>query len=278
MDETRLKNAVQEILTHESVSRDAGISKEVQGSYNALISSGEQAVPYVVSALNECARGRISGMWWYGAEELCKLLAHIGTASAKEALLTILRTDSNIMEFDRVRSLVVERISSFNDPDVIPVLLEASKVPHAPILAINKAIEALGGTKPATPETIILDGKKITDDVAAIQYFAKHAAQVSGWSSKELQGAFYWWYGNRVEKSKGLQSALPYYAASVLADHDSEAPAWSKFGGISPSAQSARNLAKQYPLFASSEGEATRSDRLKDKSTEGSRKWWRFWK
>jgi hypothetical protein len=266
-----LKNAVHEILTHESVSREAGISKEVQSSYNTLIASGEQAVPFIVSALNECARGQISRhRWWYGAKELCKLLAHNKSTSAKEALLAILKSDSNIVEFDEIRSSVVDLIQSFNDPSVIPALLEASKVPHAPILAINKAIEALGGTKPVTPESIILEGKEIADDTAAIQYFANHAVQVSGWSSKELQGAFYWWYGNRVEKSKGLQSALPYYAAAVLADNDSEAPAWSKFRGISPSAQSARKLSEQHPLSSASADKVSPSAKQKDKSSESS--------
>jgi ankyrin repeat protein len=268
MDDAQLRNAVREILTHESVSRDAGISKEVQSSYNALASSGEQCVRHIASALNGCARGQFSSRWWYGAEELCKLLSRLNSASAREALLTILKTDSNIAEYDRVRYKAVELIASFNDPSVIPVLLEASRVPHSPILAINKAIEALGGIPPVTPETIILEGKRITDDVAAIQHFAKYAAQVPGWTSKELQGAFYWWYGNRLEKSQGIQSALPLYAAAVLADHDSEAPAWRKFRGISPSAQSARKLAEQYPLSSAPGKDRSTRDGLTEKDRE----------
>jgi hypothetical protein len=89
------------------------------------------------------------------------------------------------------------------------------------------------------------------------------------WTSGR-RSAFFWFYGGRVESVRGEKAALPYFAASVLANPSPEAAAWSKFPNIAPSVQNAKALAAKYPLL----------DREPSSALTSSRKdaWWKFWK
>lgn len=62
------------------------------------------------------------------------------------------------------------------------------------------------------------------------------------------QCAFYWFYGSRVDVVRGRPAALPYFAASVLANPSADSAAWSKFPGVEPSKKTAVKLAGAHPL------------------------------
>jgi hypothetical protein len=248
MNIDQVRTAIQEMLTDESVPAAGGITAEVRPAYDSLLGMGEEVIPEIVQALIQCAQGRGRGMWWYGGEVLCDLLSEIKSKGASSALMDVLKTDSKIVEYDRIRYRAAKMLGSFDDPSLVPELTSVIRLPHAPVSEINKTIERLGGTKMVTPETIILDGKKIKDDNDALKYFASHRDKVGEWESRELQGGFFWWYGNRFEKVHGLEAALPCYAASVMADPGPSSPAWEKFGNVRPSQEEAAKLGTKYPL------------------------------
>jgi hypothetical protein len=81
----------------------------------------------------------------------------------------------------------------------------------------------------------------------ALQVISDFVKGIPGWPGGR-QSTFFWFYGARVKRVKGEAAALPYYAASMLANPSRESAAWTKFPGKTPSASEAKNLAQKYPL------------------------------
>lgn len=118
MTEAEIISAIRDVLVREYELDD------VKESFDALLSAGEDVSPHILSTLLECADGKGKGSWWYGADKLCKALSGLKTENAKNALLTILKTDSRMAEFDKVRYQAAEELATFKDPRIIPDLTE----------------------------------------------------------------------------------------------------------------------------------------------------------
>jgi len=265
MNQDEIATAIRGILTREHDPRD------VEASYRSLVSAGEEAIPHIVSALRVCAIGHGEGRWWDGADKLCRLLAELKTESAKGALLTILKTDSTIVEFDRVRHQAAEELAAFKDRRIIPDLIAASKTPHAPILSIKRTVEALGGELPIDPQVVLAEVSHMPMQ-ERIEHFRKYHSVVGKWPGFQRR-SYYWWIGAGVEKTEGLEAALPFYAASVDADPAPDAAAWTMFRDVTPSSQMAHQLARKYPLPSSVDKSPNQED-----TGKAEKKWWQLWK
>lgn len=248
--------------------------KDVEKSHMLLISLGEKAIPHIVSALNKCADGYEIGRWWDGVDKLCNILSSIQTESAKNALLAILKTDSRIVEFDIVRNYCAKELTVFKDKKIIPELLAISKTPNAPILSIKKTIEALGGEILLTPNVILAEVSNMDSD-KRFEHFKKYHEVIKGWTALN-QSAYYYWIGIGVENSEGPKAALPFYAASLKANPNPDAAAWSRgFQGVPRTPKMAMKLAIKYPLSNDiSNVKTEKRDLIKDSEI----KWWQFWK
>ena len=102
-------------------------------------------MPSITSAIVSCPALSGTLYWWKGARELCEVLLSIRTTASMKALLEILKTDSNVVEFDDIRGTAVRCLGGFGDPAIVPELQAAMEAPNAPILSIRKTIETLGG-------------------------------------------------------------------------------------------------------------------------------------
>lgn len=249
MDARDIANDIRAILTHDSPVVFDDVAKDVQSRLDKLQAAGDAAVQPVATAVSGCARGSSAGpRWWLGAQELCSMLARIGSPEAQAALLAILKTDSRIVEFDYVRGTAARQLSSFKDPQLLPELRRCLEMPNAPVLAISETMEALGGDEPMPPEVVVEKGRGISDPLEAVRFFAKHQAQVSSWRNPEQQGGFYYFFGRKVERLSGTKAAYPLFAAQLLADPDPNSAAWGVFPTETPSPSSAQALAQKYPL------------------------------
>ena len=247
MNASEINNIIGSILTHHSPVVFGNVSDDVKRYLEQLYSAGDIVVPHIVSAVTACANGHSGGeYWWKGAGELCKLLSRLGSPTAKTALLTILKTDSRIVEFDDVRATAAIQLSNFKDPQLVHELTECSKMPNAPVSAINQSIAVLGGQALASPEAVIAEGRGL-DPKQAVEYFSRYENEVTKWS-KEKQGGFYYFAGRKAEQAYGSAAALPLYAASLLAYSGSDAAAWQSFPNYKPSQENAKLLGGKYPL------------------------------
>lgn len=276
MNASEINNVIRSILTHDSPVVFGSVSNDVKGYLDQLYSAGDIVVPHIVSAVTACATNGYSGgtYWWDGAKELCKLLSRFDSPTAKTALLTILKTNSRIVEFDGVRATAANQLSNFKDSQLVGELTECSKMPNAPVLEINKTIEALGGNASLSPAAIIAEGRNLEDTLEAIRYFIKHQSQVANWSDVQKQGGFYYFFGCRVEGRSGTKAAYPLFAAGLVANPEPNAAAWGKFQNQTPSLSNAQILSKKYPLTEEYLASLTTSS--SQKVTK--KKWWEFWK
>lgn len=180
MEASEITRAVRTILSHESPVVFGTVSEDLHGLLAVLESSGNAGVPHIASAIAACAGGSSSGpYWWLGAQELCKVLSNIKTPDCRAALLQVLRTGSRIVEFDYVKVTAAEGLGKSNDPSLVPELLNIMKEANAPITAINKAIERLGGSASESPDVIITKGRETEDPAMAIEYFKTHESKVA---------------------------------------------------------------------------------------------------
>jgi hypothetical protein len=245
---------------------------DVKRAIKQLETVQERVGPLALSAIvGYAARQRTGPYWWKGASEICALLSSIGSPAARDALFTILKTDSRIVEFDDVRKMAAHQLVNFRYPEVVSELKKCLGMPNAPVSEISKTIQALGGGAVATPETIIEEGRNIGDPRQAIRHFSLHYKAVSTWP-KEKQGGFYYFFGRKVEQVYGTDVARPLFAASLLAYPGPDAASWVAFPGQSKTAGTAAALVQQYPL-AMNYVESLESP-LKQKPKK---KWWQFW-
>ena len=249
MDDKLIANLVYDILAHPSPVVFGTVDKDVQEYLDQLQRGGEAAVQPILISVTDCARGNSGGnYWWLGAQELCSLLARIGSAEAMSALLQILEINSRIVEYGYVRATAAGALVAFRDPQLLPRLLRCLEMPDAPVLAINKTIVALGGDASSLPKVIVAEGRDIEDPREAVRYYRQYQPQVAGWPSSEDQGGFYAWFGIRVERIRGTEAALPLFAASLVANPGANAAAWGRFPSVPKTSEGAKALAEKYPL------------------------------
>ena len=247
IDEHAIQSAVEKVLTHEAPVVFGTVSKDLQQPLLDLEKAGDCAVPHIRSSILSCASGRAGGpYWWDGAIQLCKVLSGLGTPTACDALLDLVEQDSRIVEFDQVRAQAAACVGASGDSGLVPRLVAASELPNAPLTAIKKAIEALGGETLESPGVLIEEGR-LMEPADAVRFFQSHQHQVSTWP-KENQGGFYYFYACKVEKLQGTDAAKPYYAAGLLANPDPNAAGWLTFGSVSKTRDSAMELVQRHPL------------------------------
>lgn len=245
----RSAGLVNDILAHPSPVVFGTVNKDVQASLDQLQRGGEAAVQPILIAVTDCAKGSSGGeYWWKGAQELCSLLARIGTAEAKGALLQILEIDSRTVEYDYVRATAAGALADFRDPQLLPRLLRCLDMPNAPVLAINKTIIGLGGDASSLPKVILAEGRHIEDPREAVRYYRQYQPQVARWPSPEDQGGFYSWFGIEVERLRGTEAALPLFAASLVANSGANSAAWGRFPSVPKTSGDAQALAEKYSL------------------------------
>lgn len=220
--------------------------EKVQASLTQLIEAGDEAVSSILAALRQCAAGKAPAPWWRPVPHLCEVLAQIGTDEAKQALVEVVSTDSQVAEWDQVRGVAAASVGSLHDTDLIPALTAALHEPHAPALAIQEAIVNLGGEVAESPEAIVQKGRYMELRESA-EHFARHADSISSWTADERRAFYFTWAGTiRQLDSEG--AALPYYAAALAADPDPLVMAWDYFPGVNRSPDTAVELAAKYPI------------------------------
>ncbi|MCI0411327.1 hypothetical protein L0222_00845 [bacterium] len=194
------------------------MNPDVKLALDGLRKEEDKVVKDIVDAIKHCAAGSSKGSyWWLGAQQLCKLLSQIGTASARDALVAIAKMDSRVIEFDGVRTEAARQLGI--------------QTIHAP----------------GSPDEVIETGRQIEDPQEALQYFSKHESDVKKWP-RENRAGFYYFYGKKVERIYGKQFALPFFAASLVADSGRLAAAWSYFADVKPTPENARKLVAAHPV------------------------------
>jgi hypothetical protein len=119
---------------------------DVKRAIKQLETVQERVGPLALSAIvGYAARQRTGPYWWKGESEICALLSSIGSPAARDALFTILKTDSRIVEFDDVRKMAAHQLVNFRYPEVVSELKKCLGMPNAPVSEISKTIQALGG-------------------------------------------------------------------------------------------------------------------------------------
>ncbi len=233
---------------------------DLHAECEALLAAGDSAVQEIEDAVLRCAAGTMPGPWWQGAPKLCRLLGQIGTPAAERALLRILNTDSRVVEFDRVRAAAAEHLRYFAGPSLVEALVAAAQQPHAPVLAIKAVLEVSGGKLPVTPALVIAEAaaKQPAD---AVPYLLQHALEVEAWPAENRCG-YYCLLGSKMERWRGTPAALPYFAASLASDPQPDDAAWLAFPRAPRTPESARRLARRYPLAAPARAPAAPSTLL----------------
>ena len=228
--------------------------------FRILKGHGDYGVRGIISGIGDCADGSCgAAYWWDGAKQLCQLLAEIGGPFARKGLLAIVMTDSSFAEFDQVRASAATQLAGFRDDadELVPKLIEASRMPHAPVVQIQATVEALGAQTPMTPELIIAKGNGYEmSPRESIEFLGTYQDQASQWDATQ-RCAFFRALGLRVKAAfnndgrLAEKMAAPYFAAALLADPDPEYLAWGYFPGLSGIERSeagARMLVERYPL------------------------------
>jgi hypothetical protein len=279
MNNQEINSKLMQVLQHEAPVVFGSVASDVQEILDSLKSAGNDLVKPVESAILACAAGSNGGpSWWNGAQELCKTLATLKSDEAKKALLSILKTDSNIYEYQSVRSTAASELAGFADRSLVPGLLEIAKTQNAPAAAIMKTLETLGyqGNKP--PQAIIDQGINMSSPADKVQHFKMYVDEVTKWPN-DNQAAYWWFFGNAIERVHGRERALPYYASGLKARSAPQAAAWQKFNNVTPSPDSAAKLAKQYPMPKDNpEPTAPIIPNVPQSSSSSNKKWWEFWK
>jgi len=242
---------VRAVLEHDAPEVFGQISADVKDLVDGLVSVGDPIVPSILSGVQLAAEGDIGTRSWEGASVLCEALGRIDTPIARDALLSILREDSEIPEFhERVRGTAAQQLGRSEDSSLVPELLACLPAQRYPstVRAIEIAVEGLGGSAPETPETIIRAAMGMSGD-AAVAYLRGFETQIASWPV-DRRGGYYYWLGTKTEEIAGWDEAAPFYAASLRENPDGDSATWRFFPVDERSAEVAEQLAREYPLRA----------------------------
>ena len=224
----------------------------------ALIETGDAAVGPLVAAIWHGMRAHADAeqmsheqfaLYW-AVEDCVTILGVIDTPTSRVELVKLLNAD---LPYQGFYTPVVSALGMCKPPwaDLLPGVAGAANGPCVAHRRENlgelcRLAHRMGGRIPLTPEQTVKMFKDSTGEYA-LEFIGDYDQGVAGWPGG-LRCAFYWFYGVKAENSRGVAGAMPYYAASVLANHSPDAAAWSKFAGETPSRKTAERLARAYPL------------------------------
>jgi HEAT repeat protein len=226
--------------------------------HEALIHAGDAAVEPLVSAIWQGMRAYAEAEYlsreqtaiYWAVEDCVMVLGAIDTPGSRAELSKLLNADLPYLGF---YTPVISALEMCKPPcsDLLPGVAAAASGPCVAHRRENlgelcRLAHRMGGQIPLTAEQTVKMFKDSTGEYA-LEFIGDYDQGVGGWP-EGLRCAFFWFYGVKVEHARGIADAMPYYAASVLANPSSEAAAWSKFAGESPSKATAARLAGTYPL------------------------------
>jgi hypothetical protein len=104
-----------------------------------------------------------------------------------------------------------------------------------------------GGRISLPPELAVKMISNSAGDEVQLGIAYDYKGEIPAWP-RGLQCSFWWFYGVQVANARGDAQALPFFAASVLANPSPDAAAWGKFSGVARSPGEAKTLARMHPL------------------------------
>lgn len=256
MNSNSIDLAIHDILTN---TKESG--KHNQASFDFLLEQGDLVVPNVIREIEKYESGGKTGETSIDIRVAIELLAEIDSDLSKANLLKLLNTDwkSTKIYWDIIEAL--PRCSG--SADLVEGLIQAANGPRARYIAdLYLLVRKFDGHMPVSAEQAIKIVQNMPSTEEALQVIDDFAKEIPKWPSSS-RCSFFWFYGIRVAAVKSDREALPYFAASVLANPGQAAAAWSKFPGTTPSASEAKKLAKKYPL-------------PEPFNQPSSKKWWHF--
>lgn len=245
-------------------------------SFDDLVTAGDAAVGGVVDATMQAAdrvsrggEGRLESL--FTMRDLMTVLGRIDTASSRSELVGFLtraypQDETYPGESDHpytctVHSYAIDALDECRggaDPAVLSGLLRAaaeltartgswdhtadSDLPKLYVLA-----RRFGGRIPLPPEMAVKMISNSGGDEGRLGIAYDYKDEIPAWPSG-LQCSFWWFYGVQVANARGDAQAMPFFAASLLANPSPDAAAWGKFSGVARSPGEAKRLARQYPL------------------------------
>lgn len=146
----------------------------------------------------------------------------------------------------------IDAIARCGNADLVPGLIQAANGPciryrSENLVDLYLLARKLGGRIPVSADQAVKIASDLPFEDEALRVIDDFAKDIPNWPSGR-RCAFFWFYGIRVEDVKGKAKALPYFAASVLANPSQDTAAWSKFPGTTPSSSEASKFARKYPL------------------------------
>ncbi len=187
---------------------------------------------------------------YWAVEDCLMILGAIDTPGSRAELVNLLNTD---LPYSGFYEPVIKALGICKPPyaDLLPGIVAAANGPCVAHRGANlgelcRLARTMGARIPLAPEQTVKMLKDSTGEYA-LEFIGDYVQGIDGWPAG-LRCAFFWFYGVRVEHARSIADAMPYYAASVLANPSPDAAAWSKFSGESPSPATAERLARTYPL------------------------------
>lgn len=267
MDPVSLEGAIAELLTNTPL-----YGKHNQASFDYLAAQGDAAVPVLVSAIRG-AVGRLDekspAPALFGIRAAIGVLASLDTARSRAALLELLNADWPPSRRVSAYGYVIDALNECATADLVPGLIGAASGPcvaHRPqnLARLYLLVRKLGGSFPLRADQaikVVIDSPSTPESLTIIDDFARDLPNWDGGTRAD----FFWFYAHKMEqvhRDEPLKdrkhapygylavpdAALPFYAASVLANPGSASSAWSKFQGVKPSLSEAQRLARKYPL------------------------------
>ena len=228
--------------------------------HEALIHAGDDAVQPLIAAIWQGVRAYIeaedlshekTASYW-AVEDCLMILGAIDTPGSRAELVNLLSTD---LPYSGFYEPVIKALGICKPPyaDLLPGIVAAANGPCVAHRGANlgelcRLARTMGARIPLAPDQTVKMLKDSTGEYA-LEFIDDYVQGIDGWPAG-LRCAFFWFYGVRVEHARSIADAMPYYAASVLANPSPDAAAWSKFAGESPSPATAERLAHTYPLPA----------------------------
>jgi Protein of unknown function (DUF2510) len=187
----------------------------------------------------------------FAVRELMTVLATIDTSGSRSELVAFL---NRTLPVGVVYDYAIEALGECKDkdPDVLAGLILAATGPcvasrreNLPKLCV--LARRFGGRIPLSAEQAVRMVSDLRSNEETLGIINDFADEIPTWP-RGHQCSFYWFYGHRVDDVRGRPAALPYFAASVLANPSADSAAWSKFPGVEPSPRKAAELAHAHPL------------------------------
>jgi len=231
-----------------------------RAEHAALISAGDAAVEPLAAAIRQAMQAYTeaqdlshekSAIYW-AVEDCVMILGAIDTPASRVELAKLLNADLPGFSF---YTPIMTALGTCKPPyaDLLPGIVAAANGPCVAHRRENlgelcRLAHAMGERIPLTPEQTVKMFKDSTGEYA-LEFIGDYVEGIADWPGG-LRSAFFWFFGVKVENSRGIADARPYYAASLSANPSPDAAAWSKFPGEKTSPATAATLTRAYPLPA----------------------------